>query len=388
MKTFDVAVLGLGAIGSAAVYQLSRRKARVLGIDRYSPPHTCGSTHGETRITREAIGEGEHLTPLARRSHTLWREIEQETGKSLLSVSGVLILSSPAKTSFTHVENFLANTVAAARKYGIAHEILNASEIRSRYPQFSVRDDEAGYYEPGAGFVRPEACVAAQLELAQRKGAEVHCNERVAKLSPGANEVLIETDQNRYCAKRVVLAAGAWLPDFLAPDTARAFRVSRQTMFWFAPRDGSFRPGHFPVFIWELSGRTQAIYGFPDIDGNGVKVATEQYDFATTADSVEREVSADEAAAMHENLVAPFLPQLPAKCVRASSCLYTVTADFGFVIDRHPQSEHVIIASCCSGHGFKHSAAIGEALAELALTGQSPIDLAPFRLSRFSHAQA
>jgi len=386
MKTFDVAVLGLGAIGSAAVYQLARRKARVVGIDRHSPPHAFGSTHGATRITREAIGEGEHLTPLARRSHALWRDIEERTGQSLLSTIGVLILSSPAKTSFTHVENFLGNTVAAARKYGIAHELLNAPEIRSRYPQFRLRDDERGYFEPGAGLVRPEACVAAQLELARRDGAEINRDERVTELFPGANEVLIKTDQESYSASRVILSAGAWLPEFLGSDVARIFRVFRQVMFWFAPRDDTFRPGRFPVFIWELSGRTQAIYGFPDIDGDGVKVATEQYDTVTTAESIQREVSPDEAATMHENLIAPFLPQLPAGCPRASSCLYTVTSDFGFVIDRHPQSERVIIASCCSGHGFKHSAAIGEALAELALTGRSPVDLAPFRLERLTSA--
>jgi sarcosine oxidase len=383
MKTFDVAVLGLGAIGSAAVYQFAQRKTRVIGIDRYAPPHTLGSTHGATRITREAIGEGEHLTPLARRSHALWRDIEQRTGQSLLSTIGVLILSSPAKTSFTHVENFFGNTVAAARQYGIAHEILDASSIRARYPQFRVRDDETGFFEPGGGFVRPEGCVAAQLQLAERDGAEIHRNERVTELLPGTNDVLIKTDRDSYCAKQVILSAGAWLPEFIDADTARIFRVFRQVMFWFAPRDDSFRPGRFPVFIWELSGRTQAIYGFPDMDGDGVKVATEHYDAVTTAGSVERAVSPDEAAVMHDNLIAPFLPQLPAVCPRASSCLYTVTTDFGFVIDRHPRSERVTIASCCSGHGFKHSAAIGEALAEWMLTGFSPIDLTPFRLSRF-----
>src|SRR5437764_12735267 len=174
MKTFDVAVLGLGAIGSATVYQLAKRKARVLGIDRYAPPHTLGSTHGDTRITREAIGEGEHLTPLARRSHELWRDIENETGTHLLATPGLLTISGPARTSFTHVNNFLANTIAAARKHGIPHEILDAPAIRSRYPQFRLRDDEMGYFEPGAGFVRPEACVDAQLTLARRYGADIH----------------------------------------------------------------------------------------------------------------------------------------------------------------------------------------------------------------------
>src|SRR5437016_11008855 len=136
MKTFDAAVLGLGAIGSATVYQLAKRKARVLGIDRYAPPHAFGSTHGDTRVTRLAIGEGEHYTPLAIRSHELWRELEQETGTSLLTSNGGLIISSGAATSHTHVEGFFDNTVAAARRFGIAHELIDAAEIRRRFPQF------------------------------------------------------------------------------------------------------------------------------------------------------------------------------------------------------------------------------------------------------------
>ena len=382
MKTFDIAVLGLGAIGSATVYQLAKRQSHVLGVDRYFPPHQLGSTHGATRITREAIGEGEHLTPLARRSHQIWREIERDTGQSLLSPSGLLVISSAAKTSFTHVEKFLANTIAAANKYGIEHERLDAAAIRARYPQFRVRDDEVGYFEPGGGFVRPEACVAAQLDLAGQLGAEIHLGERVRALSSAAGEVLIQTGDNLYRAGTVIIAAGAWLPEFLDINVARAFRVFRQVMHWFAPDDDSFRLGRFPVFIWELSGRSQAIYGFPDIDGDGVKVATEQYEVSTTAESIDREVSPGEAAAMHGDLIAPFLPRLPAKCVRSAACLYTVTADFDFVIDRYPENKNVIIASCCSGHGFKHSAALGEALAELALTGQSAIDLSPFSLER------
>jgi sarcosine oxidase len=382
MKTFDVAVLGLGAIGSAAVYQLAKRGARVIGIDRYSPPHERGSSHGGTRITREAVGEGDYLTPLARRSHQLWREIEQETSRSLFSASGLLVISGPTKTSVTHVESFLANTITAARKYGIPHELLSAGAIRARYPQFRVRDEETGYFEPGGGFVRPEACVAAQLDLARRHGADIHVNERVMTFAESAGEVLIHTDMDTYRAKHVLLATGAWLPQFLDMKLARVFHVFRQVMFWFAPANASFRPDRFPVFIWELSGPSQAIYGFPDLDGDGVKIATEQYDLTTNAESVAATVSCEESSAMHRNLIAPFLPQLPATCLRSSACLYTVTPDFGFVIDRHPQSERVIIASCCSGHGFKHSAAIGEILAELALTQRSPVDLAPFTLDR------
>src|ERR1700686_3453912 len=169
MSHYQVIVAGLGAMGAAAVFQLARRGARVLGIDQFAPPHAHGSTHGDTRITRLAIGEGEQYTPLALRSHQLWREFEQETGSTLLTISGCLIISSRAKRAFTHVENFFANTLAAAHRYDTAHEVLDAGQIRRRFPQFKVADDEVAYLERDAGFLCPEACVRTQLRLAERR---------------------------------------------------------------------------------------------------------------------------------------------------------------------------------------------------------------------------
>jgi sarcosine oxidase len=386
VRTFDAAVLGLGALGSAVAFQLARRGARVLGLDRFAPPHAMGSSHGQTRITRQAIGEGEHLTPFAQRSHDLWHDIEQEAGTHVLSACGLLVISSADKTSFTHVEQFFANTVAAARKHGIAHELLDAAAICRRFPQFRIADGESGYYEPDAGFLRPEAAVAAQLDLARRHGAELHADERAISFAPRREDVLITTVKNTYVAKQLVIAAGAWLPALLDDRLARHFRVFRQQQFWFAPTDTSFEPRRFPAFIWELSGRKQGLYGFPDFDGSGVKVATEQFEVTTTASSAAREVDRAECASMYELYVRPFLPQLSAQCTRASACLYTVTADFGFVIDRHPGCDRVLIASCCSGHGFKHSPALGEAIAELVLDGRSRMDLARFSLARLCAA--
>jgi sarcosine oxidase len=384
MTTFDAAILGLGALGSAALLQFSQRGARVLGIDRFAPPHDLGSTHGETRITRMAIGEGAHLTPLASRSNVLWREIAQETGRPLLSNSGLLIISSREKTSFTHVADFFPNTVKAARAFGVAHEIWDAPSVRRRFPQFRIGDHEVGYYEPEAGFLRPEACVAAQLEIARLRGAEIRTGERVMGFTPRPHDVVITTDRNSYIARTLVIAAGPWLPELLDDRLAGLFRVVPQAQFWFAPGDDSFRSDRFPTFIWELSGRKQAIYGFPDIDGTGVKVATEQYEVAAEASSASREVNPSACTLMYETYVRPFLPGLSATCTRATACLYTVTADFGFVVDRHPDSENIIIASCCSGHGFKHAAALGEALSQLVLDGRSLIDLSPFGLARLS----
>lgn len=388
MGKYDVLVLGLGAMGSAAAYQLAKRGKSVLGIDQFSPPHAYGSSHGDTRITRLAIGEGAHYTPLVVRSHELWRAIEKETGADLLNVTGGLIISSSAKTAMLHVDDFFNNTVAAAEKYRIPHQMLNAAEIRKRFSPFRVRDDEIGYYEPGAGFLRPEACIRAQLQLAEKYGAEIHTNEKALDFHASSHEVSVTSDRDTYTAEKLIVAAGAWLPQLIGEKYAAPFKVLRQLLFWFdmAGPITPFLPGICPVFIWELQGPEQAIYGFPAIDGpkGGVKIATQQYEKATTPDVVDRLVSQQEAAAMYQTYVAPYLPGLSGRCVKAVACLYTVTPDSGFVIDFHSEFDRVILASPCSGHGFKHSAAIGEALAELAIEGATRFDLSAFRIGRFA----
>ena len=388
MNGFETIVLGLGAMGSAAACHLARRGNRVLGIDRFSPPHAFGSTHGDTRITRLAIGEGEQYTPLALRSHELWRELERETGSSLLTCNGGLVISSAAKTSINHVENFFENTVAAARRFGIVHELLDAPAIRRRFPAFNIADDEYGYFEPSAGFVRPEACVAAQLAVAKHHGATIRCDETVLGFDDAGQAVTVKTDRGEYRADRLIVTAGAWLPGLVGSELSKHFKVYRQTLFWFDVEGPlkPYQPGNFPIFIWELQERNQGIYGFPAIDGagGGLKIGAEHYDATTSADTIDRAVTQAEVDTMRERFVAPFLPGLGRRCVRSAVCLYTVTPDFGFVIDRHPASERVLIASPCSGHGFKHSAAIGEALAQIVVDGTSRLDLSSFSLKRFA----
>ena len=374
-------------MGSAAVYHLAKNGARVLGLDRFSPPHGLGSTHGDTRVTRLAIGEGEHYTPLVRRSHELWRELEEESGENLLTTNGGLVISSRRATSYTHVEHFFDNTLAAARKFGIAHELLDAAEIRRRFPRFKIADDEHGYFEPGAGFVRPERCVGAHLACAERRGATLHRNERALAFEAAPGEVRVTTERGVYSGESLVLSAGPWLPGLVGETIARHFTVYRQTLFWFEI-DGSpesFAPERFPIFIWELTGRTQGVYGFPALDGasGGVKVASEQFDHPTDPDAVRRNVTDEEIRAMYGDYVVPYISGIGARCIKTAVCLYTVTADFGFVLDRHPAFERVLIVSPCSGHGFKHSPAIGEAVAAVASGGNPGFDLAPFALRRF-----
>jgi sarcosine oxidase len=388
----DTIVVGLGAVGGAIAHQLSRRGHAVLGIDRYVPPHNHGSSHGETRITRLAIGEGEHFSPFAIRSHELWREIEREAGTRLLTVTGGLIISSPRTSTTIHVPGFLDTTVAAARRYGIPHEVLSAAEIRRRYPAFHVHDEETGYYEPDAGYLRPEACVATQLTLAERRGAVLRYGEAVLEVSPRGSRAVVRTESGSYLAERVVLAAGPWAPGLLAPEVARHFTVTRQLLCWFAPESAvePFLPGRFPVFIWEPAETSEPIYGFPAIEGaaGGVKVASGAYGERVTPDGPRRPVTGEEVGRLYETLVAPCFPGLSARCLKAVSCLYTVTPDAGFVVDRLPGFPQVILVSPCSGHGFKHSAAVGEAVAEWIVDGRTRLDLSPFRLDRLAAASS
>ena len=361
---FDTIVAGLGAMGAATAWQLAKRGARVLGIDRYAPPHARGSHCGESRITRKAIGEGDAYVPLALRSYEIWREIESaspHTTEKLLNVTGGLWISSPRRQVEIHVADFFDRTVAAARRFGIAHEILDAAAMRSRFPAFNVRDDESGYYEPDAGFLRPEACVRAQLALAAGLGAQLRVDESVRAIAQEQGAVVVETDRGTYRAQQAVVCAGAGLPE-LVPALAPRLEISRQVQYWFEAEGLE----DLPVWIWELQDRGNAIYGFP-AHGGVVKVATESFT---------REIPPEE---MFASLVSPNLRGVRARCVKTVPCLYTITPGFNFIVDRHPDMDRVIVASPCSGHGFKHSAALGEALAQWALDGRPALDLSPFR---------
>jgi sarcosine oxidase len=383
---YDVVVAGLGAMGSAALYQLAKAGVSVLGLDRYEPPHAFGSTHGDTRITRVAVGEGLEYVPLVRRSHELWRDIEEEAGVEILSRCGGLVMAPPQATFAMHgSESFLEHTVAAAEAYGVEHERLGTDELAARFPQFALAADEQGCYEPGAGFVRPERAVAAQLRLARDRGATVRTGERVVNYDDRGSHVAVRTTHRTVEASTLVATVGPWLSE-LVPDLATAVRVHRQALFWFDLRDPSSYPRlrDSPVYIWWPGGdRSQLIYGFPMVDGpsGGAKVAREQYVTETKADEVDRTVTPDEVEAMYEGHVRHRLPDLSGRCVKASVCLYTVTPDSRFLIDRLPSTPNVLVASPCSGHGFKHSAAIGECLAQLATRGDSTIDVSPFALA-------
>jgi sarcosine oxidase len=385
MVRYDVVVAGLGAMGSAATYQLAKAGASVLGLDRYQSPHALGSTHGDTRITRVAVAEGLAYVPLVRRSHEIWADLERRAGVDILTRCGGLVMAPPRGTFPMHgSEGFLAHTVEAAEAFDIEHELLEPAELASRFPQFALTGQEQGYLEPGAGLVRPERAVEAQLRLARGLGATI-AHEQVLGYDDNGTQVTVRTTERTIEASTLVVTAGPWVSE-LVPELAPAVTVRRQVLFWFDVPDPTSYPllRDSPVYIWCPGvDPAEMIYGFPMVDGpsGGAKVAGEQYVTETSPDTVDRAVSPEETEEMYERCVRPRLPALSGRCVKSRVCLYTVTEGSRFLIDRLPSMPNVIVASPCSGHGFKHSAAIGECLAQLAVHGESAIDLSPFALT-------
>ncbi len=385
MKTADVIVVGLGAAGAASLYQLARRGVKAIGVDRFAPPHAMGSSHGETRITRIGVGEGAAYPPLARRSHQIWRELEAETGEALLLQCGMLALGQRGAVMHGRPD-FLGHTIEMARRFDVEHELLDADEIGRRYPQFGLAGDEAGYFEPGAGMVYPERCIDAQLTMARRLGAEIVTDAVVTSVEPDGGGVRVVTATETFAAAQVVIAAGVWNPGLIGAPLA-PLTIQPQALHWFAAdRPEDFRPDRFPVFIWiHGQGADDLFYGFPIPSGlptQAVKVATEAYRSIASPDGFDRSIPAGAAMAVWQEHVVGRLRGLSPTTVKSAACLYTMAPDGDFVIDRIA-GRNMIVASACSGHGFKHSAAIGEMLADAAL---SPDWVAPagFGLDRFN----
>lgn len=383
-RAADVVVVGLGAVGSALLCQLARRGVRAIGIDRFDPPHDQGSSHGRTRITRLAVGEGEAFVPLVQRSHALWRQFEAETGERLMQTTGLLVVGEPAgaQAAYHGQTGFFARTRAIAERFGIAHEMLDPAAVRARFPSFQPRGEERSYFEPEGGVLFPESCVRLQLSLAERAGARVLRRCRMLRVRDEGTGVAVHTEAGTVKAAHAVLCTGAWLPGHAGGPFAKRLRVLRQVLHWFEPEVPAwFGADAFPAFLW-LHGPepSDAFYGFPRVDGRaGVKLATEQFLHESDPDAVERNVDAAEGQALFDHHVAGRLRGLAPRVLESATCVYTMAGDGNFVIAAHPETERATLVSACSGHGFKHSAALGEALAQ-ELAGEVPsCDLSTFR---------
>lgn len=382
---YDIIIIGLGAMGSAALYQASQRGARVLGIDRYDPPHTLGSSHGDTRITRLAIGEGEMYMPFIQRANQIWAELEAKSGRTLFHRSGGLIIAPETGAARFHAEgDFVELSARIAGKFGIAHEILDAAQIAQRFPLLTPQDCDRAYYEPESGVLRPERCIQTQLELALAEQADIRSCEAVVDFRADADGVTVQTEKDSYRADKLILCAGAWMSELLPAPNRGQLRVCRQVIHWYEARDlRLFDPSVFPYVIWigDAPEDFWSVFPAPSDGVPGVKMVSEQYHTSEEVHAISREVTPAEIADMRQRLTVQRLRGTTERSVRADVCLYTVTRDEHFIIDFHPESRRVVMASPCSGHGFKHSAAIGETLAQMALDGGAELDVSGFAIS-------
>ncbi len=354
MKSYDVIVIGLGLMGSAAARELAGRGLRVLGLDQFSPPHSAGSSHGGSRIIREAYYEGPEYVPLVRRAYELWQQLERDTGATLLVPTGGLTIGRPDCELVTGALN-------SVNVHGIAHDLLTSGQVMARFPEFRLSSDMVAVYERRAGVLLPEACVGALLAQAVNRGADIRVGERVLKWSASATEVEVKTTNGTAAAGSLVLAAGGWLPE-LTGDADLGLWVERQVMHWFDAGPYGAHSSQSPITLWQLdTGRM--LYTTPDF-GDGCKVAFHHDGEAATMADVRRSVGHAEALEMEE-AVAACIPGLTPTVRRSATCVYTNTANHDFLIDRHPDHSNVIIASACSGHGFKFGPAVAELVAQL-----------------------
>ena len=375
MTAFDVAVVGLGATGSAALHHLARRGARAVGIEQFAPGHDRGSSHGETRIIRLGYFEHPSYVPLVRAAIPLWRALERESGEALLDVTGIIEIGAPAS-------ELVAGTLRSAREHELRHEVLDAAAVMRRFPAFRVPVDFIGVLQPEGGILAAEAAVRAQVACARAAGAEVRCDETVRGVEPHAGGVRITTDRGTIDAGQAIVAAGPWIKALL-PTIAVPIRVTRQVLGWFEPTDAAlFTRNRCPVFLIET--QVGIFYGFPAGPKPGIKFAKHHHadEAVDPAGPVRPADRADEA--LLRDAIAVHLPAANGRLLDATTCLYTMAPDGDFIIDRLPSAPPIIVASPCSGHGFKFAPVIGEILADLAVAGATRHDISRFRLARFA----
>ena len=380
-RTYGVIVVGLGAMGSAAAYQLAARGASVLGIEAFGRAHELGSSGGLTRIIRLAYFEHPDYVPMLRAAWEMWPRIEAEAGgEQLIKVTGGLYIG-------RHGSAVLDGSTRSAQEHGLAHEMLDSDEMRARYPQLRLDDDMDALHEPLAGLLFPDRCIEAHLQLAERHGAELKFDEEVRAWSSDGDGISVTTRRGAYRAAKLIVAAGAWLPK-LAPELNLPLTVERNVLFWYEPTASRdlFTPDRLPVWILEIDDQ-HAFYGFPMLPGQGAKVSRHHGGRLVDPDDVDRTASdADEQPV--RAFMRRYMPLVAeGRRLDARVCMYTNTPDFHFILDFQPDDPRVVIASPCSGHGFKFSPVIGSIAADLALTGRTDYEIGFLSLRRFQRRQ-
>ena len=371
--SYDCIVLGAGGVGSAALYHLARRGANVLGLDRFPPGHDHGSSHGETRIIRLAYFEHPDYVPLLQRAYAHWETLEQTRPESLFVQTGILEMG-------REDGEIVPGVLKAAREHNLEVETLSGAEIEKRYAGLRVPEPFVGAFEARGGFLRVEACVKAYIDEAVKHGARLQTGETVLGWSSDGDGVTVDTDNGRYRAGRLVVTAGAWAPQLLA-SLGVDFRVLRKPLLWYRTQTPHYRLDNgFPV--WVVESPFGDIYGFPEIDEWGFKLA-EHSGGTEVADPLQpdRTLWAEDRHPL-ETLIRGHFPGVTTDCLRHAVCMYTRSPDGHFVIDRHPEDDRVCFVAGLSGHGFKFASALGEIMSDLALDGKTELPIGFLGLAR------
>lgn len=368
MNKFDLVVLGTGGVGSAALLHAAKSGARTIGLDRFIAPHNRGSSHGQTRIIRQAYFEHPQYVPLLLECYRLWHELERVYGRSLYRETGLLQVG-PADGVV------VPGVLRAADEHGLKVDRLTSSEILSRWPAFRVPDGLVGAFEQRAGYLLVEECVAAHLAAAREAGAEIEAPCEVLGCEPGS-PTRLQTTIGEITTDKLIVTAGPWAGQVL-DNLNLQLEVRRKGVFWFETRK-SFATA--PCYLYELP--QGVFYGFPEIDGR-MKVAEHSGGI-----KIEDPLCVDPAIDPHEaeqvlGFLNQCLPNLADGLAEHQTCLYTMSPDEHFIVDRHPAEPNIVFAAGLSGHGFKFTPVLGKALAEMALDGGTDLPVGFLSLSRF-----
>jgi len=370
---YDVIVAGLGAVGSATAAQLAQRGARVLGLDRFTVPNTQSSHHGRSRVIRQIYFEHPDYVPLLLRAYELWRELEEQSGQKLLTITGGLYVGFPSSPLIRGLE-------ASAQRHELAHDVLVGDETKARFPQFNLPTDVVGIYEQQAGVLDPERCVAAHIAIARQHASTLHEDEPVLDWSSDDGGVSVTTSQRTYRAQQLLLCCGAWANDLLH-DAGVKITPTRQVVGWADPTDvAQWASPNFPVWLTELEDGFH--YGLPELGGMGVKLSRHETGQAIEPAAMDREPTLEDAAVL-EGFLAARLPRLAGTLQELSVCIYENSPDGHFVLDFHPRYRNVLIACGLSGHGFKFAPVLAEALADLTFEGGTTLPVDFLSLARF-----
>jgi sarcosine oxidase len=374
MPTYDVAVVGLGAMGGAALYHLAQRGRRVIGVDRYPVGHTHGSSHGESRIIRLAYFEHPDYVPLLRLAYRNWRALEAATGQDLLLTTGI-VEAGPEGSQI------VGGSLTSSIQHGIPHEVLTAAQVAARFPALTLPADWTAVFQPDAGILAPERIVRLHVDAAKALGATVLEGAGVAGVRDlGGSVELTLSDGAIVTAGTAIIAAGGWIGE-LAPFLSQHLRLTRQALVWFQPSEPALTPDRLPIFM--LDAPQTVTYGFPDWAGTGVKAASHDAGrLLTSADAAVQDAEAADAELIAE-VLRELVPAAAGPVTRMATCFYTRTADEHFILGPHPDAPNIILASPCSGHGFKFASIIGEILADLAMTGETDKPIGLFSPGRF-----